>query len=91
MSVLNVLSPVIVSVPAKCTKVLSATSAAVPKPRLVLAVETEVKSLRLFALSKDDDNVVTASAADWAAAVALEAALVAEVAASPALVVAIPA
>jgi hypothetical protein len=54
--------------------------AAVPKPRLVLAVEVEVKSERLFAFNNEDD-VVTASAADCAAAVAELAAAVAELAA----------
>lgn len=80
-----------VSVPAKCTKVLSATTAAVPRPKFVLAAEAETKSLRLLAFKSEVDNVTIAAAAEFAADVALAAALVAEVAASPALVVAIPA
>lgn len=62
-----------------------------PKPRLVLAVEADTKSLKLLAFNNDVDNVVTALAAEVAAAVAELAALVADVDASLALVVAIPA
>ena len=47
---LNVLAPVIVSVPAKWTNVLSATVAAVPRPKLVLAELADAKSDKLFAL-----------------------------------------
>jgi hypothetical protein len=79
---LNVLVPVIVSVPAKCTKVLSATVAAVPKPKFVLAVDADTKSLKLLALSNEVDKVAVAAVAEAAADVAEAAALVAEVAAS---------
>ena len=81
---LNVFVPVIVSVPAKCTNVLSATVAAVPRPKLVLAVDAETKSDKLFAFNNEVDNVVTAAAAEFAADVADAAAFVSDVAAAAA-------
>jgi len=75
---LKVLVPVIVSVPAKWTKVLSATVAAVPRPKLVLAVLADAKSERLFALRAADAKVAVALDAELAALVADVAAAVAE-------------
>jgi hypothetical protein len=58
---------------------VAAVTPVVPKPKLVLDVATSVTSDKLFAFKSEVDSVVTASAAEVAAAVAELAALVAEV------------
>jgi hypothetical protein len=63
---------------------VAAVTPVVPKPKLVLAVATLVTSDKLFAFSSEVDSVVTASAAEVAAAVAEFAALVADVLAAEA-------
>lgn len=84
---------------------VAAVTPVLPNPKLVLAVAALVTSDKLFAFRSEVDKVVTASAAEVAAAEAEFAALVADVAAAdaellalvalvaalPACVVAIPA